>query len=87
MLIATGTLTRQSLAGQVAVVTGAGGGIGFEAARVLIWLGARVVIAELSDIGGLECSLASADGVGYNEVDAPMEGIVFSTARTSGASS
>ena len=47
MLIATGSLTRQTLAGQVAVVTGAGGGIGFEAARALIWLGAHVVIAEL----------------------------------------
>jgi NAD(P)-dependent dehydrogenase (short-subunit alcohol dehydrogenase family) len=48
MLISTGTLTRQSLAGRVAVVTGAGGGIGLEAARALIWLGARVVIAEVN---------------------------------------
>ena len=47
MLIETGTLTKQSLLGQVAVVTGAGGGIGFEAARALLWLGARVVIAEI----------------------------------------
>jgi NAD(P)-dependent dehydrogenase (short-subunit alcohol dehydrogenase family) len=46
-LIATGTLTRDSLAGQVAVVTGAGRGIGFEAARALAWLGAHVCIAEI----------------------------------------
>jgi NAD(P)-dependent dehydrogenase (short-subunit alcohol dehydrogenase family) len=31
----------------VVVVTGAGGGIGYEAARALLWLGARVVIAEI----------------------------------------
>jgi NAD(P)-dependent dehydrogenase (short-subunit alcohol dehydrogenase family) len=47
MVVATGTLTPQSLAGQVAVVTGAGGGIGFEATRALVWLGARVIIAEV----------------------------------------
>ncbi|HOL17781.1 MAG TPA: SDR family NAD(P)-dependent oxidoreductase [Bacillota bacterium] len=46
-LIATGNLRRDTLAGQVAVVTGAGRGIGFEAARALAWLGARVVVAEI----------------------------------------
>jgi NAD(P)-dependent dehydrogenase (short-subunit alcohol dehydrogenase family) len=45
--IAGGSLTRSSLAGEVVIVTGAGGGIGFEAARALLWLGASVVIAEL----------------------------------------
>ena len=47
ILISTGSLNRQTLAGQTAVVTGAGGGIGFEAARALVWLGANVVIAEV----------------------------------------
>jgi NAD(P)-dependent dehydrogenase (short-subunit alcohol dehydrogenase family) len=46
-LIATGTLAPDTLAGQVAVVTGAGRGIGFEAARALVWLGAHVVLAEI----------------------------------------
>jgi NAD(P)-dependent dehydrogenase (short-subunit alcohol dehydrogenase family) len=46
-LIGAGTLTRESLAGQVAVVTGAGRGIGFEAARALVWLGAHVILAEI----------------------------------------
>lgn len=50
-LIGTGILTQESLKGQVAIVTGAGGGIGFEAARGLAWLGARVVIAEISSAG------------------------------------
>lgn len=48
MIIETGNLTRHSLAGKVAVVTGAGGGIGYEAARSLLWLGSRVVIAEIN---------------------------------------
>ena len=52
MLIAGGTLSRESLAGRVVVVTGAGGGIGFEAARSLLWLGARVVIAEIDAAAG-----------------------------------
>lgn len=46
-LIGRGSLRRGQLAGQVAVVTGAGGGIGFETARALAWLGATVVIAEI----------------------------------------
>ena len=46
-LISTGTLTRESLRGRVAVVSGAGEGIGYEAARALAWLGAHVVIAEV----------------------------------------
>jgi NAD(P)-dependent dehydrogenase (short-subunit alcohol dehydrogenase family) len=36
------------------VVTGAGRGIGREAARALAWLGAKVVIAELNDVLGTE---------------------------------
>ena len=47
MIIAKGNLSKGCLGGKVVVVTGAGGGIGFEAARSLLWLGARVVIAEV----------------------------------------
>jgi NAD(P)-dependent dehydrogenase (short-subunit alcohol dehydrogenase family) len=47
LLIAQGRLMQDELAGHVAVVTGAGGGIGYEAARALLWLGSRVVIAEI----------------------------------------
>lgn len=47
-------LARNTLSGQVAVVTGAGRGIGREAARALAWLGAKVVIAELNDVLGTE---------------------------------
>lgn len=65
MLIRSGNLTPQSLAGRVAVVTGAGGGIGFEAARALVWLGARVIIAEIRETAGR--SAAEAIGQEFGE--------------------
>ena len=47
MLIENGSLRSDSLAGRIAVVTGAGRGIGYQTARALLWLGASVVIAEI----------------------------------------
>jgi NAD(P)-dependent dehydrogenase (short-subunit alcohol dehydrogenase family) len=64
LLIASGKLTPRTLAGQVAVVTGAGGGIGFEAARSLIWLGARVVLAEIDKLNGREAEERLLDEFG-----------------------
>jgi NAD(P)-dependent dehydrogenase (short-subunit alcohol dehydrogenase family) len=56
-------LSQNTLRGQVAVVTGAGRGIGREAARALAWLGAKVVIAELNDVLGTETrELIQRDG-------------------------
>ncbi len=52
MLISQGNLPRDSLKDTVAVVTGAGRGIGYEIARGLIWLGAKVVIAEVDEKNG-----------------------------------
>ena len=52
MLISKGNLSRETLNGEVALVTGAGRGIGFEAARALVWLGANVVIAEVNEKNG-----------------------------------
>lgn len=49
MLIEQSKLHPQSLEGQIAVVSGAGRGIGLETARALLWLGARVVIAEVDE--------------------------------------
>ncbi len=50
-------LKSSALKNETIVVTGAGGGIGFETARALLWLGANVVIAEINEQGGA----ASAD--------------------------
>jgi NAD(P)-dependent dehydrogenase (short-subunit alcohol dehydrogenase family) len=68
MLISTGKLTRDSLANQVIVVTGAGGGIGFEAARSLLWLGARVIIAEVDKHRSAEAAQRLAAEFGADHV-------------------
>jgi NAD(P)-dependent dehydrogenase (short-subunit alcohol dehydrogenase family) len=51
-LIGTGTLKAGALSGQVAIVTGGGQGIGYEATRALLWLGAQVVVAEIDRRSG-----------------------------------
>ena len=52
MIIEKSNLTKDSLKGEVAIVTGAGRGIGYEAAKALVWLGAKVVIAEINERTG-----------------------------------
>src|SRR5512135_1336217 len=53
MLISQLGLRTDALRGETVIVTGAGGGIGYEAARALLWLGANVVIAEIDQTNGL----------------------------------
>ncbi len=52
MLIATSKLSNDALKDEVVLVTGSGRGIGYEAARSLIWLGAKVIVAEIDEEGG-----------------------------------
>jgi len=52
MMISQLGLTSDTLHGETVIVTGAGGGIGYEAARALLWLGANVVIAEINQQNG-----------------------------------
>lgn len=47
LIISKGSLHKGQLKGKVALITGAGGGIGFEAARSLIWLGVKVIIGDI----------------------------------------
>ncbi|MFP4343616.1 MAG: SDR family NAD(P)-dependent oxidoreductase [Anaerolineales bacterium] len=65
-LIHSGNLEADALAGRVAIVTGAGRGIGFEAARSLALLGAHVVIAEVDRRTGPEAArrIAAECGAG-----------------------
>ena len=54
-------LPDDALAGETAIITGAGGGIGFEAARAMLALGAKVVIAEIdADLGQRAIEVLSA---------------------------
>jgi NAD(P)-dependent dehydrogenase (short-subunit alcohol dehydrogenase family) len=47
LVISKGSLQKDQLSGKIALITGAGGGIGFEAARSLIWLGTKVIIVDI----------------------------------------
>ena len=47
MLIEKVKQFKDSLNGKTVLMTGAGGGIGYEAARALAWMGANVIIAEI----------------------------------------
>ncbi|MFX1313549.1 MAG: SDR family NAD(P)-dependent oxidoreductase [Promethearchaeota archaeon] len=44
-------LSKNALLDKVAIITGAGRGIGKELARALAWLGAKVIIAEINEYG------------------------------------
>jgi NAD(P)-dependent dehydrogenase (short-subunit alcohol dehydrogenase family) len=51
-VISSLNLSPDTLRGETVIVTGAGGGVGFEAARALLWLGVNVVIAEINAESG-----------------------------------
>ncbi len=57
-------LKQDTLHGETIIVTGAGGGIGYECARALLWLGANVIIAEIDHSNGriAECKLEDEFG-------------------------
>jgi NAD(P)-dependent dehydrogenase (short-subunit alcohol dehydrogenase family) len=56
------------LRGETVIVTGAGGGIGYEAARALLWLGANVVIAEIDHPNGCRAELTLKAEFGQERV-------------------
>jgi NAD(P)-dependent dehydrogenase (short-subunit alcohol dehydrogenase family) len=81
MLISKGNLARDSFKGEVVVVTGAGRGIGYEAARAFLWLGANVAVAEVNEANGKIAakSLQKEFGEGkavFVKVDCSIEGDV-----------
>jgi NAD(P)-dependent dehydrogenase (short-subunit alcohol dehydrogenase family) len=53
MLIENNVSLKNALANQIVLLTGGGGGIGFEAAKAFAYLGARVIIAELDAEKGM----------------------------------
>jgi len=56
------------LRGETVIVTGAGGGIGYEAARTLLWLGANVVIAEINQPLGRKAEVTLEKEFGKDRV-------------------
>ncbi len=61
-------LKQDALQGETVVVTGAGGGIGYEAARALLWLGANVVIGEIHQPSGRKAEVALEQEFGKDRV-------------------
>ncbi len=71
MLIDQANVARDALSGRVAVVTGAGQGIGKETARILARLGAAVAIAELVATGLVGTILYAAEFHGQETSTGP----------------
>ena len=61
-------LKPDRLRGETVIVTGAGGGIGYEAARSLLWLGANAVIAEIDPQKGRRAEVALETEFGKERV-------------------
>ena len=58
MLIEKSTLQKDCLKNTTVLLTGGGGGIGYETARALVWLGANVIIAEINAEKGFKAQNA-----------------------------
>jgi NAD(P)-dependent dehydrogenase (short-subunit alcohol dehydrogenase family) len=88
-LISRTGLKPDALNGQTALVTGAGGGIGYEAARAFLWLGARVIIAEIDEQKGRRAAEAlgaefAPDRVLYVPTDVGDEDSVLNLYKQAG---
>jgi NAD(P)-dependent dehydrogenase (short-subunit alcohol dehydrogenase family) len=68
MVISQLGLKQDALQGETVLVTGAGGGIGYEAARALLWLGANVVIAEINQPNGRKAEVTLEQEFGKDRV-------------------
>jgi len=61
-------LKNDRLRAETVIVSGAGGGIGYEAARALLWLGANVVLAEINETAGRQAAEQLATEFGGERV-------------------
>src|SRR5512147_2283879 len=68
LVIAQLGLKPDALHSETVIVTGAGGGIGYETARALLWLGANVIIAEIDHQNGRKAEHALEEEFGKDRV-------------------
>jgi NAD(P)-dependent dehydrogenase (short-subunit alcohol dehydrogenase family) len=68
MIISQLGLAPDTLRNETVIVTGAGGGIGYEAARALLWLGANLVIAEINQQTGRQAEVTLEKEFGKERV-------------------
>jgi NAD(P)-dependent dehydrogenase (short-subunit alcohol dehydrogenase family) len=68
MVISKIGLRPEALVNETMIVTGAGGGIGYETTRALLWLGANVVIAEINDRNGEKAASDLSEEFDSNKV-------------------
>jgi NAD(P)-dependent dehydrogenase (short-subunit alcohol dehydrogenase family) len=61
------------LAGKIAVITGAGSGIGREAAKLFVAEGAKVIVAEVNEALGAESAREAGDGARFVRTDVTDE--------------
>jgi len=69
MLIEKNISFKNKLEGKVILLTGAGGGIGFETSKALVYMGAKVIVAEI-DKRKILCAQSTLDSIfGKNSVE------------------
>jgi len=68
MIVSQLGLKQDALRGDTVIVTGAGGEIGYEVARALLWLGANVVIAEINQQIGRKAEVTLEKEFGKDRV-------------------
>jgi len=62
MLIEKNISFKNKLEGKVILLTGAGSGIGFETAKALVYMGAKVIVAEI-DKRKILCAQSTLDSI------------------------
>ena len=69
MILEEHNFSREALANKVVLITGGGGGIGYEATRAFSYMGAKVIVAELNAESGTRTQDKINDEFGNTNVD------------------
>ncbi len=69
MLLEKNNYSREALLNKIVLITGGGGGIGYEAARAFSYMGAKVILAEVNALRGIGVQAHVNEEFGNNNVD------------------